>query len=771
MLDHNKNQTTKFFILFFIVLIAVFTVSYFAYSTSKETIRSTLAKASSQAVSQAMDRMDVELEQIRKAVDQLNYSPDLRFIIKNVNHNFANQSNNTINTKIRQILETSKSTNKNIHIIRLLNINNIGVNIKNGTTDDNTNISTLSSKLFIPIDQNKPIFKHSLMDIKQYTWLPTSINGWMKSNELDNKVIRDYTGPEFALLSPFTNMKSISGDEYVFDAEIGIHFFQAIYDRIKLENGTSFYLMDQNGMVVYSSNALLTSKSYSIPLEHQNGDSIQFVNKNNTDFVLIKQQSSITNWILYTYIPTSDLFKNVNQTLWMNICMFTLLIIIFIISFILFRRFQQMNDSLVHTSTELRVNNEQLARQSEELIKLNALKDQILSNTSHELRTPLNGIIGIAESLIDGVGGKLNEVVNKNLRIIIASGLRLNTLVNDILDFNKMKNKKLELRIRPVDVSTVAEMTVALLKSLIGKKPVEIINHISKSNPPAVLADENRLQQILHNILSNSIKFTDAGMIEMFSAIQGNHLSISIKDTGIGIPSDRLDDIFKSFEQIEGSLERSYGGTGLGLAVTKQLIELQKGNIQVESTLGKGTTFTFSLPIAFQDDMVESSITNEHQQSAYEHALLVDWDVDPVFLGQSSTYDSTILLVDDEAINLNVLVNHLSQFNYRLFTANNGVEALAMIKKGLQPDLILLDVMMPKMSGYDVTKEVRKQFTQHVLPIILLSAKNTNEDIVKGFMAGANDYVTKPFSKQELLARIDMQLKVGHVSKQFLKQT
>jgi len=402
-----------------------------------------------------------------------------------------------------------------------------------------------------------------------------------------------------------------------------------------------------------------------------------------------------------------------------------------------------------------------LEAQNAELQHFDKLKDEFLANTSHELRTPLNGMIGIAESMIDGDTGQLSAVQQENLLSIAQSGHRLANLINDILDFSKLKHENLELQLKSVDLRAIAALVVTLSRPLMGGKNLQLINIIHPELPPA-FADENRLQQILHNLIGNAIKFTDSGTIEISAEIVNNassdgneQLAITVSDTGIGIAADKLDRIFASFEQADGSTAREYGGTGLGLAVTKQLVELHGGQIWVSSTVGEGSRFTFTLPVALlpevrttvQESNWRSAIVNEG--SAIDHQALTINDND-----RPSATQLKILIVDDEPVNLQVLRNHLSQQEYWVVQASNGIEALAVIEGGLRPDLILLDVMMPRMTGYQVTRKLRETWPLNELPILLLTAKNQIEDLVAGFEAGANDYLTKPVSKKELLARI-----------------
>lgn len=422
------------------------------------------------------------------------------------------------------------------------------------------------------------------------------------------------------------------------------------------------------------------------------------------------------------------------------------------------KELEKLANSFNSMAGQLQQSFETLDRQNQDLKRLDQLKDEFLANTSHELRTPLNGIIGIAESLIDGATGKLSQTTQANLNLIVSSGRRLSHLVNDILDFSKLRHNHLELQLKPVDLRAVTHLVLTLSQPLTVNKNLQLINTIPANFPPAE-ADEDRLQQILHNLIGNAIKFTPSGSVTISAEVVAvNHqIAITIADTGIGIPSEKFESIFKSFEQAEGSIAREYGGTGLGLAVTKQLVELHGGKISVKSQVGSGSQFTFTLPISmgqveqiapiptikesFNFSIPEfSSITNNYQLEADSQA------------------DIKVLIVDDEPINLQVLVNILSLQKYGITQASNGEEVLALIEQGFQPSIILLDVMMPKMTGYEVTQKLRERYLSTELPILLLTAKTQVQDIVIGLDSGANDYLSKPVAKDELLARIRTQI-------------
>lgn len=394
------------------------------------------------------------------------------------------------------------------------------------------------------------------------------------------------------------------------------------------------------------------------------------------------------------------------------------------------------------------------------------MKDEFLANTSHELRTPLNGIIGISESLFERAEDAEPGYLRENLSVLIASGKRFSNLVNDILDFSKLKNTDIELQQAPLDMRMLTDSVLRVSKSLAGEKAIHLKNEIDPDSP-AVLGDENRVQQILYNLIGNALKFTHEGEILVSAHPAGEMLEIAVSDTGIGIAQDQQEAIFRSFEQGDGSTAREYGGTGLGLSITRQLVELHGGTIRVASAPGKGATFTFTLPLAPAGRLAESSRVLPKEITA--PATPVSLSPQTVALEKEKAAAPAalpihILVVDDEPINQQVLKNHLSGAQYRITAAMNGEEALAAIASGNQFDLVLLDIMMPRMSGYEVCQEIRKKYLPSELPVIMITAKNQVEDLVAGLEHGANDYITKPFSRQEFLARVRTHLNLFQIN-------
>jgi len=439
-----------------------------------------------------------------------------------------------------------------------------------------------------------------------------------------------------------------------------------------------------------------------------------------------------------------------------NTMFLAMLMFILMQSFMLSRRYARALGEAESLSRELKRKNIALSR-------LDKLKDEFLANTSHELRTPLNGIIGIAESTVGYAGGKLSAAVKTNLALIVSSGQRLSHLVNDILDFSRLKNRDIRLEKRPVHIHALAENVLTVARPLAAEKEVALINAVPRTVPP-VSGDENRLQQILFNLIGNAIKFTHKGEVRVSASRKDSFLEISVSDTGIGIPQDKLNDIFESFEQADASDTREYGGTGLGLSITRQLVELHGGHIRAQSGHGRGTTFHFTIPVSGHESGAD--LLPQAAEALNPPLLPPSPEIIDEIPGQEVTEgplfseEARILVVDDDPVNLRVVANFLSSLEVSLSTCTSGMEALESIQKEGLPDLVLLDIMMPQMNGYEVCRKLRTGHSPSELPIIMLTAKNQITDLTFGFESGANDYLVKPFTGEELIARVRTHLRL-----------
>ena len=411
---------------------------------------------------------------------------------------------------------------------------------------------------------------------------------------------------------------------------------------------------------------------------------------------------------------------------------------------------------------------EEAKSREEALKRVDKLKDEFLANTSHELRTPLNGIIGLSESLYDNIKG---EDQKEDLSMIISSGKRLASLVNDILDFSKLKNFDIELQKKPLDLQSLSEIVLRINKPLVSGKDIELKNLVPNDLPP-IDGDENRLQQIFNNLIGNAIKFTESGSISVSAEKKGKEITIIVSDSGIGIPENKRNIIFEEFQQADGSISREYAGTGLGLSISKHLVELHGGRMWVESEINKGSSFFFTLPISrgkpAKSDIPRLSKPRFNQAQSDLNYPDIEEKPEHNKVSHNPTINSNgeslnILIVDDEPINHQVLKNHLSAEKYQITQAMNGMEALAALENGQKYNLVVLDVMMPKMTGYEVCQKIREKYISSELPVIMVTAKNQVQDLVQGLSLGANDYLAKPFTKQEFLARIKTQLDLNRI--------
>ncbi len=407
-----------------------------------------------------------------------------------------------------------------------------------------------------------------------------------------------------------------------------------------------------------------------------------------------------------------------------------------------------------------------------ELVRVNEIKDTFLANTSHELRTPLNGIIGIAESLADNPLVRAHDDLFHRLNLIVFSGKRLSSLINDILDYSKLSERQLKIYPRPVDFRQLTEHVFQLLAPLAEAKQIELVNLVDPSMP-AVHADENRLQQIMINLVGNGIKYSSAGSVTVACKDRVQFAEVVVADTGTGIPANQFDNVFKAFFQLEGSDSRRHGGTGLGLSVTRQLVELHGGSIRLESEEGAGSKFIFTLHYSperqAQPPDTEPNTTLAATGALRKRAVgskrgprsalasVDDLELSPPPANAASF---TLLIVDDDPVNRMVLSGILQLHNYAVLEAASGAEALQLLASAAGVDLVVLDVMMPEMNGYETCRCIRQTYDLHQLPVIFLTAKKVDADIARAFAAGGTEILTKPVSKYEILPRVANQLRL-----------
>ena len=406
---------------------------------------------------------------------------------------------------------------------------------------------------------------------------------------------------------------------------------------------------------------------------------------------------------------------------------------------------------LAERQSEELTNSEEL---SEKLKNLNSLKDDFLAITSHELKTPLNGIIGLSEDLYARVSGKMRDDEKYNLFLIKSSAMRLSNLVNDIILFSKLKNNEIKLNRKRTKINKLVEMVIKFCEPSISNKNIKLVNLID-SKVPYIYGDEDRIQQIFYNLLGNAIKFTREGKVIISYNIREEYLEVCIEDTGIGIPEERLNRIFNIYEQGKGISEK-YGGTGIGLYITKKLVKLHGGDIAVTSISHRGTKFTFTLPLSYGKEVEVVEDDNNFEEENVITSSISDKTsrrLEEANGGTNKKYK--ILIVDDEYVNQRVLENYLIHLSSTILTASTGKHALEVIEENKDIDLVIIDMMLPDLLGYEICSIIRKKYSIFQLPILMMTANNRPENLVISFENGANDYLKKPFSKPELLSRIN----------------
>ncbi|GAA3407513.1 ATP-binding protein [Paenibacillus hodogayensis] len=415
----------------------------------------------------------------------------------------------------------------------------------------------------------------------------------------------------------------------------------------------------------------------------------------------------------------------------------------------------------------------QTAKQAEQLQAADKLKDEFLMNTSHELRNPLHSILNIAQTVLESNARYETERIDTNMKLLIDVGKRMSYMLNDLTDLTRLKENRIRLHPVRLRVQTVASGVLDMVRFMTEGKPVRLVNNVPNSLPP-VLADENRLIQILFNLLHNAVKFTNVGQIRIDAWAQDGKMHIRISDTGIGIDKGMQKRIFTAYEQGDADASSSITGLGLGLTISRRLVELHAGTLTVESAPNRGSAFTFSIPLFDPSGLpADRPSAQEVVSVVTETAATAATADDPESAVQLKPADEPnpaeahfpgfsidaaedrprILAIDDDPVNLHVLAGVLSRGRYDIATVTSGPKALALLDSNVW-DLIITDVMMPGMSGYEVARIVRSRFSHSELPILLLTARSRPEDIEAGFRSGANDYITKPVDALELRSRV-----------------
>ena len=414
------------------------------------------------------------------------------------------------------------------------------------------------------------------------------------------------------------------------------------------------------------------------------------------------------------------------------------------------RSFNAMVKSLTAARTEVEENRQLLEKRIRErtealdealhsALSSSQAKSEFLANMSHELRTPMAGVIGMLDLVLDS---SLSADQRENLASARNCALSLLALLNDILDLSKIEAGRMILEEIPYDIRELLADCVRSQVPLARTKGIVLRWEAAPGLPSQMIGDPLRLRQIIANLLSNAVKFTDQGEV-VVTIRAGRHparparpwdLHVSVRDTGQGIPHDKLETIFEKFSQADGSISRRYGGTGLGLTITRKLVEIHDGSIAVESELGQGSTFTVTLPVRAQEAPVHAEPEAPRQAAA------------PAF--------GPILVVEDNLINQKIVTALLRKSGYEVEVAGDGQQALDILARRPFP-LILMDVQMPVLDGLETTRRIRSTPGLSHIPIIAMTAHAMTGDRERCLEAGMNTYLAKPVDHAHLISVIE----------------
>lgn len=420
-----------------------------------------------------------------------------------------------------------------------------------------------------------------------------------------------------------------------------------------------------------------------------------------------------------------------------------------------------------NTATELETMNVELERSSK-------YKSEFLANMSHELRTPLNSMLLLSQLLTENPSGNLTEEQRSFASVIHSSGSDLLAIINDILDLSKVEAGKMQIEMSAVNLTEFPSVFQGYFGKTAEAKHLDFSVILHPEIPDLFYTDEMRLHQILRNLLSNAFKFTEKGEVRLEISRrqdirseeytrEGPVLAFDVIDTGIGIPPEKSELIFEAFQQADGSTARKFGGTGLGLSISLQLARLLRGHLSLEGRPEGGSIFTLYLPLHEEpwDPEERPAAADGHSESGEqgsadgERENRSGWDQDAGYEensdGSTLFAGATVLIVDDDQRNLYALSQRLEGYGMRVLTAQSGFECLEKVRSTSAIDLILLDIMMPVLDGYDTLSIIRDEMQLLELPIIAVSAKTMKEERQRCLAAGASDFISKPVQFRELI--------------------
>lgn len=448
------------------------------------------------------------------------------------------------------------------------------------------------------------------------------------------------------------------------------------------------------------------------------------------------------------------------------------------------KHFDELQALTVSLEERVEERTQQLSNAYDQLQDLDQLKSRFFTNITHELRTPLTLILAPLEDRL--LEERDDEHDRHTLVMMHRQAVKLFNMINDLLDLSKIDAGQLRLRVERIDLTQFIQQIVSGFVGVAAGKGIAL-TFAASDRALELLADRDKLERVFINLLANAVKFTpEGGTIAVEMDETETSIAIAVRDTGIGIPAEEIDAIFDRFAQVEDSMTRRFEGTGIGLSLVKEIVEMHKGAVSVESTVGEGSCFRVDLlkgrshlgaedldrrhvdiPTGHRRRINDSSVGTLTRASLFAATATQENGPDPRNEISDFSAPARIVVVEDNDDMRAFLAHKLS--GYRVRTAADGEAGLALVRSEL-PDLILSDVMMPRMSGYELCRTLKSEKATHQIPVILLTAKKGVDRTLEGFQSGADDYLTKPFNTRELLARIQVQLKLRDLSRLLANQ-
>lgn len=449
-------------------------------------------------------------------------------------------------------------------------------------------------------------------------------------------------------------------------------------------------------------------------------------------------------------------------------------------------RTRAMEREVLQRSRELDAANTRLREANAKLAELDEAKTAFFSNVSHEFRTPLTLMLGPLEDILADTTEALGSEHRARVRLAHDNALRLLKLVNALLDFSRIEAGRMRASYAPLDVGELTAELAAMFGSAVDEASVSLHVDCPRLGEP-VWVDREMWEKIVSNLISNAVKFTLSGRISVGVSEEPAGVVLEVADTGVGIPEGELTRIFERFHRVDGASGRTHEGTGIGLSLVRELVELHGGQVSVESEVGRGSTFRVTLPRGF-DHLPQEAVSHEATESGPRQASMAkahvaeaaSWagriggeersaaEVETAGAVPADGSRSHVLVVDDNA-DLREYMTALLAPAYEVSTAVDGQDALEFLRTRM-PDLILSDIMMPRLDGFALVRALRDDPATAVLPVILLSARAGEEAAIEGLGAGADDYLVKPFSARELLARVRTHVELARTRRDWVER-